>query len=436
MQNWIKITLVLCFFGTLREIRPSEPFVTEFLLGEWRNITEAQLNRDVYPVGTYSYLALLVLVFLITDFLRFKPVIILSGISGISVYAVLLWTTSIEWLQVSQFLYGLYMATEVAYLTYIYAKVDSAKYPLVSSCTRIAALTGRFLSGASSQLLTHYGLMNYRDLNYITFAAQILATFWAFWLPPVPYGIYFHRRSIVNFTQIDLGQINIDKQSPQDSEKRSFRHDVTDATYLIVRHARSAYTRPKVLAWSSLYAVAMALFVQAQTYVQLLWKQIQEESNSPVAYNGAVEAAQTLLGALGAYVASHCARAYLPAPVAAVQGLAVFIGTYIPNVFVSYAGYIVMGLLYHYTITLASAKIAGQLSDDSCFGLIFGINTLLGTGLQSLLTLVMIQSLTLHITAQYFTLSFLLIIQAGLWMFGWVVQLCRQNKSINVTNQY
>lgn len=66
-----------------------------------------------------------------------------------------------------------------------------------------------------------------------------------------------------------------------------------------------------------------------------------------------MEAAQTLLGALGAYVASHCARAYLPAPVAAVQGLAVFIGTYIPNVFVSYAGYIVMGLLYHYTITLA-----------------------------------------------------------------------------------
>lgn len=79
MQDWIKITLVLCLFGTLREIRPSEPFVTEFLLGEWRNITEDQLNREVYPVGTYSYLALLVVVFLITDFLRFKPVIILSG---------------------------------------------------------------------------------------------------------------------------------------------------------------------------------------------------------------------------------------------------------------------------------------------------------------------------------------------------------------------
>lgn len=79
MQDWIKITLILCSFGMLREIRPSEPFVTEFLLGEWRNITEDQLNREVYPIGTYSYLALLVVVFLITDFLRFKPVIILSG---------------------------------------------------------------------------------------------------------------------------------------------------------------------------------------------------------------------------------------------------------------------------------------------------------------------------------------------------------------------
>lgn len=79
MQDWIKVTLLLCIYGMVREIRPSEPFVSEFLMGEWREITEEQLNRDVYPVGTYSYLAQLVLIFLITDFLRFKPVIILSG---------------------------------------------------------------------------------------------------------------------------------------------------------------------------------------------------------------------------------------------------------------------------------------------------------------------------------------------------------------------
>ncbi|CAH0722896.1 unnamed protein product, partial [Brenthis ino] len=434
MQDWIKITLVLCLFGTLREIRPSEPFVTEFLLGRWRNITEDQLNREVYPVGTYSYLVLLVIVFLITDFLRFKPVIILSGLSGISVYAVLLWTSSIEWLQVSQFLYGLYMATEVAYLTYIYAKVDSAKYPLVSSYTRIAALTGRFLSGTSSQLLTHYGIMDYRQLNYITFVAQILATFWAFWLPPVPYGIYFHRKSTGNPAEVNIKE-HVDSQTPLHFEKRTITKDISEAVILISKHARAAYSRPRVLAWSALYAAALALFTQAQTYVQLLWRFIQEESDAPVIYNGAVEALQTLLGALGALAASYCARAPLPAPAAALQGAALFVGTIVPNVFVAYAGYIVMGMLYHYSITLASAKIAGQLSDDSCFGLIFGINTLLGTGLQSLLTLILIQTLALDITAQYFTISGLFLFLASFWLLGWIVQVFRQKESIP-ENQY
>lgn len=49
---------------------------------------------------------------------------IVTGLSGIAVYAILLWTTSLEWVQASQFFYGLYIATEVAYYTYIYAKVS------------------------------------------------------------------------------------------------------------------------------------------------------------------------------------------------------------------------------------------------------------------------------------------------------------------------
>lgn len=70
MQEWVKISLMLCTFGFFREMRPSEPFVTEFLSGEWRDIEPEQLNREVYPIGTYSYLALLIVVFLVTDILR------------------------------------------------------------------------------------------------------------------------------------------------------------------------------------------------------------------------------------------------------------------------------------------------------------------------------------------------------------------------------
>lgn len=71
MEIWLKVSLLLCTYGFFNDFRPSEPFVTEFLAGEWRNITAEQLTRDVYPWGTYAYLIQLVFVFLITDMLRF-----------------------------------------------------------------------------------------------------------------------------------------------------------------------------------------------------------------------------------------------------------------------------------------------------------------------------------------------------------------------------
>lgn len=72
MKEWIKISLMLCSFGFFREMRPNEPFVIEFLSnGVWRNITSEQINREIYPFGTYSYLIQLCVVFLITDILRF-----------------------------------------------------------------------------------------------------------------------------------------------------------------------------------------------------------------------------------------------------------------------------------------------------------------------------------------------------------------------------
>lgn len=71
MEKWLQISLILSVFGFFREFRPSEPFVTEFLTSEkWRNITEDQVNFEVYPIGTYATLTLLVFVFLVTDILR------------------------------------------------------------------------------------------------------------------------------------------------------------------------------------------------------------------------------------------------------------------------------------------------------------------------------------------------------------------------------
>lgn len=64
------------------------------------------------------------------------------------------------------------MATEVAYSTYMYAKVSKDKYQKVTSYTKSASLAGRFLSGTLGQFLVSLKLMDLRELNYISLGSM------------------------------------------------------------------------------------------------------------------------------------------------------------------------------------------------------------------------------------------------------------------------
>jgi Reduced folate carrier. len=54
----------------------------------------------IFSTGTYVYLAELVFVFLVTDLLRYKPVIVLDGISAIVTWSLLIWEKSVQLMQV------------------------------------------------------------------------------------------------------------------------------------------------------------------------------------------------------------------------------------------------------------------------------------------------------------------------------------------------
>ncbi|XP_026482359.1 thiamine transporter 1-like [Ctenocephalides felis] len=370
MEPWLKISVLLSVFGFIKEIRPSEPFISNYILGEWRNITEEQLSQDVYPVGTYSYLAQLVLVFLITDFFRYKPLIVVCGISGIIVWSMLLWTTSLVDLQVLEFFYGTYMSTEVAYYTFIYAKVDKEHYQKVTSHTRAATLVGRFIAGSSAQILVYTKLMDYRDLNYISIVAQILATIWALFLPSVSKSLYFHRDA-----------------THQKSNKyaRAFK--------ILWHHFLSAYTNWHVIQWSLWYSLAMCGFIQVQSYIQILWALIEPDAENSGLWNGAIEAALTLLGAgaalLAGYLKSYKGGLLTLTICSFLEGGAILTSAQTDSLWLSYAGYIIFGALYMFMITIASAEIAKYLDEDS-FGLIFGINTMYALAFQTILTVVVI----------------------------------------------
>ncbi|XP_055716077.1 thiamine transporter 1-like [Phlebotomus papatasi] len=397
MQKWFRISLLLCIFGFLKEIRPSEPFVTDFLLGEWRNITEEQVNRDVYPVGTYSYAAQLIIVFLITDFLRYKPLIVVLGLSGIVTWSLLLWTESLGALQLAEVFYGTYLATEVAYFTYIYAKVEREHYSKVTSHTKAAILCGRFIAGSSGQLLIFLKWLDYRQLNYITLAAQILATVWALFIPPVLTSVYFHRKASVQ---------------RNNNEFMSSEHELVikkrkNAAILIWRQFRRAYTNRKVLIGSFWFIFGMCGYLQFISYVQILWTAINVDKEE--IWNGAVEAAMTILGAISALIAGYSHSSFLSdrrsifilVIVSLAEGLAIFLGSHTSNLFVSYAAYLIFGVLYSFASTIASAEIAKHLEEDS-FGLVFGFNTFLSLILQTILTMIVVTGIHLSIFQQFY----------------------------------
>lgn len=69
--------------------------------------------------------------------------------------------------------YGLANASEVAYYTYMYAKVHKEHYQQVTSHARASTLIGRFLAAVISQIGISLGFMDYRDLNYLSLTGNV-----------------------------------------------------------------------------------------------------------------------------------------------------------------------------------------------------------------------------------------------------------------------
>lgn len=91
---------------------------------------------------------------------------------GLVLWSLLLWTTSLGALYGVQVCYGFFMAAEIAYYTYMYAKVEKENYQKVTGHTRASLLSGRFIASVLAQILVSYELMDLRELNYISLGGK------------------------------------------------------------------------------------------------------------------------------------------------------------------------------------------------------------------------------------------------------------------------
>ncbi|KAI4900091.1 hypothetical protein NFI96_027151 [Prochilodus magdalenae] len=414
-EPWIYPTVLLCIYGFFCNLRPSEPFLTAFLMGPDKNLTETEVVNEIYPLWTYSYLILLFPVFLATDYLCYKPVLILQAASFIVTYAMLVKAQGVLAMKVLECFFGVATATEIAYYSYIYSVVEPASYQRVTGFCRSVTLLGSAVGSLTGQILVSVAQVPLLYLTIITLASSCLA-FVAPWFLPMPSrSLFFHRKNSIPKERTAAKQ-HVDGQEiiekSEDSECREPLRTDECTVVLRERHGSSGglmevlkilwadfvqcYSCHALLAWSGWWALSTCGYFQVVNYVQAVWEKILPSKDFEI-YNGYVETASTLLGALAAFGVG-----FVKVPWAVwgelalsifsvVIAVAVYLIYRVKNIWVCYTSYVLFRATYMLLITIATYQIAANLNMRR-YALVFGVNTFIALLLQTLLTVIVVDS--------------------------------------------
>nr|XP_040037538.1 thiamine transporter 1 [Gasterosteus aculeatus aculeatus] len=435
-------TVLLCVYGFFSNLRPSEPFLTAYLLGPDKNLTESQVVNEVYPVWTYSYLVLLFPIFLATDFLRYKPVLVLQATSLVVTYVMLLKVQGVLAMQLLEFFFGLATASEVAYYSYIYSVVEPKHYQRVTGYCRSMALFGSAAGSLTGQLLVSLAKAQLLHLVIITLTTAAVA-FLAPWFLPMPKrSLFFHKslemeekpRSTTALlekaedleTQLPLHSQAI-STIPRSTETGSLHSGLVEVLQVLLADFLKCYRCPSLLAWSLWWALATCGYFQVINYAQALWENIRPSQDNEI-YNGYVETLATLLGALAALLVGCLPVCWSVwgelalCVLSLLMALCVFAMDTLRNIWLCYSSYVLFRAIYMLLITVATYQIAASLNMQR-YALVFGVNTFLALLLQSLLTVVVVDSagLGLDVFTQfliyggYFVVISVVFLLAGLY---------------------
>uniref|UniRef100_H3DAG2 Solute carrier family 19 member 2 n=1 Tax=Tetraodon nigroviridis TaxID=99883 RepID=H3DAG2_TETNG len=437
-------TLLLCAYGFFFNLRPSEPFLTAYLMGPDKNLTETQVVNEIYPIWTYSYLALLFPIFLATDYLCYKPVLILQATSLVVTYSVLLTKRSLIAMQLMEVFFGVATASEVAYFSYIYSIVEPAQYQRVTSYCRSITLFGSAAGSVAGQLLLSVAKVQLSYLFIFTLVSAAVA-FLAPWFLPMPRrSLFFHKIPATvdheprcNGSTLLQNGGDVESRVPLNShnsttvaaqrfpDEEKHRTGLVGVLRVLSTDFVQCYKCPTLLSWSLWWALAYCGYFQVINYTQVLWEKVRPSQEYEI-YNGYVEMLSTLLGALAALLVG-----YLPVRwalwgelvlcgLSMLMAVNVFIMDMLKDIWLCYSSYVVFRTTYMLLITVATYQIAASLSMRR-YALVFGVNTFLALLLQSLITVV-VDSAGLgpfsppqfFIYAGYFALISLVFLFAGL----------------------
>ncbi|XP_030600970.1 solute carrier family 19 member 3b [Archocentrus centrarchus] len=423
-SGWAYPTAVLSLYGFFANCRVAEPFLTPYLIGPHKNISEEVVTNYLFPIWTYSYLAFLFPVFLLTDFLRYKPLIMLQGFFLITNYVLLCFVPGLPAMTFLQVNYAVVTSTEVAYFSYIYSVIPVENYQRATGYLRSAMLAGYTFGASLGQMLVSLVGLNYFYINAITLGTVSIAFLVSFWLPMPQTSMFFKGKTAAAVGCQQEGpqgenrpEESVMEMDGEGSGKGKTEHigsacccsweNVATAGHLLWQSFRESYSSRHLIYWSLWWALATAGYVQIFNYIQLMWDHIEPSATSSI-YNGGVEAACSLVGAAAAFSVGYIKVTWAMwgelalGLFSAVGSGAVFLMAFTGNIWVCYVGYAIFKSCYMLLITITTFQIASNLSME-CYALTFGINTFVALSLQTIITVTVVDeaALGLDIVTQF-----------------------------------
>ncbi|VVC25747.1 Reduced folate carrier,Major facilitator superfamily domain [Cinara cedri] len=389
MEPWKKVCIYVSVYAILRECRPIDPFYIEYVTSLSEKYTDQVIREEIYPVCSYISVFLVIIIFLVTDFLRYKPIIVLNGLAGIVYYGLLLTSPTIATLKTSQVFQALFRAAEIAFYTYMFANIKQKdQYQIATSRLRTSIMIGKCCCGILAQVLISWNFVSYIHLLYLSLLGMFLTTVWSLLMPSAKFSIYFYKEKepIINYILVDNNQIvetkilylingNLDKTSKQ---KVFVRMNLFEVIQKLWVDFKVAYSDPSVIKWSMWWSLSLCGYVLAAQYIQLLWKEINKNENNHL-MNGAVESLATLLSAAVTYAIGMVNGDWDKYGEIIMAIVAVELG-----VMLSFVG-IAESLTQ-------SAELAKCLKRD-CYALVFGFNKFIAFIMISIFTVVFVENI-------------------------------------------
>ncbi|KAI5708416.1 hypothetical protein M8J77_022213 [Diaphorina citri] len=382
--TWNRISVLVCVFVVLREFHPIESYFVKYLETLDIGYTRDVVRRSIYPVGTYSSLLLMIVTFLITDYTRYKPIVILDVIAGLLSYVLILNQPSMPVMWVQQVCIGFYHAGEVSYYSYMYSKIkDKAHYQKATGRVKASIMIGRFVSGMAGQsVVLLFDTTGYKYLVYLSILGMTAAVVWTCLLPPVQDSVYFHAR-----------------QSPpsESTHLQSPPQHWTNVVTTIRTDFKTAFSQVEILKWSLWWILGMGGYILVITYNQILWSTlVKEDPENNRLMNGAMDAVFTITGAISTFTIGKVALDWnifgelMLAIGTLLQGTLLILSHSTRSLKLAYLYYILFGCIHYTMLTIASSEIAKHLKRES-FALVFGFNKFIALLSVSLFTLFIVQ---------------------------------------------